>query len=40
MNLEFILYEINKESRLWDLLKKSNELNEFIIVGEEKENRL
>lgn len=36
MKLDFVLCEINKQNRLWDIVKKNNDVNEFIIVGEEK----
>jgi len=35
MKLEFILCEISEDEGLWGMVSKHNNLNEFIIVGEE-----
>lgn len=36
MNLEFKLYKANVESKLFKVISKYNDSNEFIIIGEEK----
>lgn len=38
MNLEFNIYKIKEDSSWYEVVKKYNGLNEFIVVGEEKDN--
>lgn len=37
MNLEFKIYKMREDSSYFEKFKKYNELNEFIVVGEEKD---
>ena len=37
MNLEFNIYKIKEDSSWYQIVKKYNGLNEFIVVGEEKD---
>lgn len=36
MKLEFNIYKMNEDCRLFKMVSKFNTINEFIIVGEEK----